>query len=137
MSRTYRRTEDGRLRPEIDMPERERLNPPADFPPYSVCIMEPDMGVHLYRTPYFHGPTLRAYVAIERQTHLTCGHLNEWADRFGYVHCTQCGAEVWSPYWVADGVFGLASAMDPEALDETGLWIERTEKEWIERVMTP
>lgn len=135
MSRTYRRNEDGRLRPEQPLPERDRLEPPADFVPYSVCIMEPLSEITLARTPYLDGPTARAYATIERQAQANCGHLILSPQRFGDTLCGDCGLWLWSPYWVADGLYGLKSMIDDDALDGTGLWIEATERDWIKRVM--
>ncbi len=33
-------------------------------------------------------------------------HLFEDLDRFGHGHCVGCGAKAWSPFWVADGLYG-------------------------------
>jgi hypothetical protein len=130
-----------RRRPKADreeqpLPERARLNPPADFVPTVQTVMEP--AVHPqpvgYRPMYLDGPTRYYHVVVERHEQVTCTH-EGYANLYGHALCNLCGAECWSKWWVADGIYGLESALNADALDGTGEWLDQTAKSWEYRAM--
>lgn len=122
---------------ERTLPQRPRLNPPPDFAPRVVTEMDPANVPVLYRTPYLDGPARYMHVRVERSAQLTCSHDWGTAGRFGDAQCAKCEAWAWSKWWVAEGIYGLASTVDPDALDGTGLFLERTAAEWEHRSLLP
>jgi hypothetical protein len=119
---------------ERPLPERARLNPPPDFIPVVQTVMEPAVHPDPVRTPYLDGPVGYYHVVVTRTEQVTCTHTG-WADRFGSGECDQCGAEFWSAWWVAEGLYGLASAMDADALDGTGMWLIKERTSWERRAL--
>lgn len=142
------------------MPERPRLEVTPDFIPYVLAITNHGR-VGEWKPPAsrpfaLDGPTEREYAEHRVQAHEACiNHQPVHVNRFGMGTC-RCGAAMWSPWWVADGLYGLASALsgtrarivrlpehedDPieeinDAFDGTANWIAEHEETWKSRVST-
>lgn len=74
---------------------------------YTMRIETPSHDEH-YRTTLLSGEggRLFAYVEIKHAVQLTHTHHFAELTRFGEATCHGCGAGAWSPFWVAEGVFG-------------------------------
>jgi hypothetical protein len=114
---------------ERELPLRPRLDPPPDFIPHVIRVDRPTWEVSMGRTPCLNGPTLYAYVQVERHIHLYCEHDDLGADRFGNARC-ECGAHLWSPWWVADGLYGLAVTQGQSDVDGTSAYIAEREADF-------
>lgn len=87
--------------------------------------MEPHYSPSMYRTPLFTTPCRRVYIEVNEDAQVTHAHRVPDCDRFGDCQC-ECGAWLWSPWWVADGVFGHGTAE----------WIRSKENRLIHHSMT-
>lgn len=90
--------------------------------------MEPHWFPSLYRTPLLTTTCRRVYVLVNEDEPgmgvVSHDHRAPYADRWGDAVC-DCGARLWSPWWVADGIHGHGTAE----------WIRQQETTLIHRSM--
>jgi hypothetical protein len=78
------------------------------------------------RTPHYKAPEIVfAYVDVTTDEHEACSHVYDRPMRFGDATCLYCGVYAWSPYWVAEGLYGSDY--------DTATWIAR---EWARQTPT-
>lgn len=75
--------------------------------------MEPLWQADLIYTTHLTTTCTRVYVMVNQDEPglgvIGCNHRPMFVDRFGEGLC-HCGARMWSPWWVADGVMGHGTA---------------------------
>lgn len=108
-----------RAREEIPLPERPRLERVPDFIPVVLKVQGPRHNQHPRET-FMGGSVLLAYVTHQFHEHDECRFhtfdLQQGRARFGYAVCSGCGAEAWSAWWVAAGLYGLAASLTADLL---------------------
>lgn len=119
MSRTHKRPRAQIA--ETPLPERPRLERTPDFIPVVLRFERPRHGAH-YRETFMNGEPARfAFVTHEFHEHDECRFhnfsLKGGLARFGLSNCTFCGAEAWSAWWVAAGLYGLAAALHEQGVE--------------------
>lgn len=78
----------------------------ADYTRKIADVRSMSADKHYRSTHLPEGTEAPVYVEVKASWHESHEHHAQDLDRFGHAVCHGCGAQLWSPAWVADGVFG-------------------------------
>lgn len=91
---------------------------------YTTLLNAPTAKVEHKRTPFVKGGEAEVYV--QTRTPWQHGHTHTFSvwDKHGDGLCIGCGAQAWSAWWVAEGVYG----------EGTGIWVQEMTRRHADRL---